>query len=60
LGAGQALKYAPIFGEIIAELIIEGSLSSNSIDIKEFSIARFTNNNLSQYWQANALTKNSL
>jgi sarcosine oxidase subunit beta len=46
LGAGQALKYAPIFGEIIAELIIEGSLSSKSIDIKGFSIARFTNNNL--------------
>ena len=60
LGAGQALKYAPIFGEIIADLITQGSTISNSLDIDEFSIARFSNNNLSGYWQADALKQNSL
>ncbi|WP_415879547.1 NAD(P)/FAD-dependent oxidoreductase [Methylomonas sp. TEB] len=60
LGAGQALKYAPIFGEIIADLIIEGHVNSKSIDIAEFSIDRFSNNDISQFWQSNALKKNSL
>lgn len=60
LGAGQALKYAPIFGEIIADLIIEGHVTAKSIDIAEFSIDRFLNNDISQYWQSNALKKNSL
>ncbi|MGZ0077432.1 NAD(P)/FAD-dependent oxidoreductase [Methylomonas sp. YC3] len=60
LGAGQALKYAPIFGEIIADLIIEGHVNSKSIDIAEFSIGRFSNNDISQFWQSNALKKNSL
>jgi hypothetical protein len=60
LGAGQALKYAPIFGEIIADLITQGSTISNSLDIAEFSIARFSNNHLSGYWQADALKQNSL
>ncbi|WP_445367419.1 NAD(P)/FAD-dependent oxidoreductase [Methylomonas sp. BW4-1] len=60
LGAGQALKYAPIFGEIIADLIIEGNVTAKSIDIAEFSIDRFSNNDISQYWQSNALKKNSL
>ncbi|OQW76000.1 MAG: FAD-dependent oxidoreductase [Proteobacteria bacterium ST_bin11] len=60
LGAGQALKYAPIFGEIIADLITQGSTISNSLDIAEFSIARFPNKHLSGYWQADALKQNSL
>jgi glycine/D-amino acid oxidase-like deaminating enzyme len=60
LGAGQALKYAPIFGEIIADLITEGSVILNAINIEEFSIGRFSNNDLSRYWQTNALTQNSL
>ncbi|NOV31904.1 FAD-binding oxidoreductase [Methylomonas sp. ZR1] len=60
LGAGQALKYAPIFGELIADLIIEGNVTAKSIDIAEFSIDRFSNNDISQFWQSNALKKNSL
>ena len=60
LGAGQSLKYAPIFGEIIAELITEGRVRSDSITIDEFSVARFSNNELSRYWQVDVLNKNSL
>lgn len=60
LGAGQALKYAPIFGEIIADLITGDGVILNSIDINEFSIARFSNNDISRYWQTNALKQNSL
>lgn len=41
LGAGQALKYAPVFGELLAELILEGRLDDPAIDLTEFSIGRF-------------------
>lgn len=60
LGAGQALKYAPIFGEIIADLITEGRISSNSVDIEEFSVARFSGNDLTRYWCNDALKQNGL
>lgn len=52
LGAGQALKYAPIFGELIAELVLEKQVSTDSINIDEFSIARFANKPLSHFWQS--------
>lgn len=60
LGAGQSLKYAPIFGEIIAELITEGRVCSDSVTVDEFSVSRFSNNELSRSWQVNTLNKNSL
>lgn len=50
LGAGQALKYAPIFGELIAELVMDKQILTESINIDEFSIARFNDKAISQFW----------
>ena len=36
MGAGQALKYAPVFGEIIADLVTKGCSQDTQIDISEF------------------------
>jgi hypothetical protein len=55
LGAGQALKYAAIFGELIADLIIEQKITVDCIDIKVFSISIFIGQDLSGYWQAGSL-----
>lgn len=49
LGAGQALKYAPIFGELLSELILEDK--TQEFDLSEFSIRRFTENSLKEFWQ---------
>jgi sarcosine oxidase subunit beta len=49
LGAGQALKYAPIFGELIAELVLEGR--NRDTDLEDFSIARFTDKPLREFWR---------
>ncbi len=51
LGAGQALKYAPVFGEIIADLVTKGCSQNARIDISEFSIARFNDKTLSEFWK---------
>ncbi|HEY5140722.1 MAG TPA: FAD-binding oxidoreductase [Methylococcales bacterium] len=51
LGAGQALKYAPVFGEIIADLVTKGCIEDSQIDISEFSIARFNDKAISEYWK---------
>jgi glycine/D-amino acid oxidase-like deaminating enzyme len=48
LGAGQALKYAPIFGELMSELIVEGK--TQDFDLTEFSIQRFANRSLEEFW----------
>lgn len=54
LGAGQSLKYAPIFGELIGELIIEKRIRDETIDIEEFSIGRFADKALSDFWRPRA------
>lgn len=51
LGAGQALKYAPVFGEIIADLVTKGCSQDARIDISEFSIARFNHKVISEFWR---------
>jgi sarcosine oxidase subunit beta len=48
LGAGQALKYAPIFGELMSELILEGK--TKEFDLSEFSIRRFAEKPLQKFW----------
>jgi glycine/D-amino acid oxidase-like deaminating enzyme len=50
LGAGQALKYAPIFGELMSELILEGR--TKEFDLSEFSIRRFATKPLDKFWKA--------
>jgi sarcosine oxidase subunit beta len=54
LGAGQALKYAPVFGEIIADLVVKGQVDNPRIDINEFSIQRFRDNPINRYWKTKA------
>jgi len=49
LGAGQALKYAPVFGEIIADLVTKGHSQDAQIDISEFSMARFNHKAISEF-----------
>jgi glycine/D-amino acid oxidase-like deaminating enzyme len=55
LGAGQALKYAPIFGELIADLIIEKQITADRINIDEFSISRFLDKDISAYWHTGSV-----
>lgn len=57
LGAGQALKYAPIFGEIIAEVAIYGESKQYNID--EFSIRRFNESSLKDYFASKTVNKNA-
>jgi sarcosine oxidase, subunit beta len=60
LGAGQALKYAPIFGELIADLVIHGTTQYHDIDINEFSLSRFNDKPISEFWKTNNNNSNSL
>jgi len=60
LGAGQALKYAPVFGEIIADLVTKGCSQDAQIDISEFSIARFKDKSISEFWKIETADNNSL
>jgi glycine/D-amino acid oxidase-like deaminating enzyme len=60
LGAGQALKYAPVFGEIIADLVNKGRIQDAQIDISEFSIARFNDKAIGEFWMAETDNINSL
>lgn len=57
LGAGQALKYAPIFGKIIAEVAIDGE--SKQFNIDEFSIKRFNVSTLDDYFASTTNNKNA-
>jgi glycine/D-amino acid oxidase-like deaminating enzyme len=50
LGAGQALKYAPIFGELIAELVADGKPADKTLDLSEFSVARCRGKSGSALW----------
>lgn len=60
LGAGQALKYAPIFGELIAQLVTTNRMEDASINIEEFSIARFKSQSFNGLLQANEAESHSL
>lgn len=51
LGAGQALKYAPILGEVIADLVVSGHVNDPRIDISEFSIQRFEGKSIDSFWK---------
>lgn len=57
LGAGQALKYAPIFGNIIADVAIDGE--SKQFNIDEFSIKRFNSSTLGDYFASTTENKNA-
>ncbi len=60
LGAGQALKYAPVFGELIAEMVTKGTTRYPDIDISEFSLARFYDKPISEFWETSTDNRDSL
>lgn len=47
LGAGQALKYAPIFGELISDQILG---CGGDLDLSEFAIGRFGDWKINAFW----------
>ncbi len=49
LGSGQAFKYTPVFGEIVADCIAGDGEYYDLID--EFSIARFDADYMQNFWQ---------
>ena len=50
LGSGQAMKYSPILGEAIAEDILKRPKNINKFDYKKFSINRFGDDYMDQFW----------
>lgn len=58
LGSGQAFKYTPVFGEIVADCIMGGGEYYHAID--EFSIARFDDEYMRNFWQKVSGTEHSL
>ncbi len=58
LGSGQAFKYTPVFGEIVADCIAGGGEYYDEID--EFSIARFDEHYMKSFWQKVSGTEHSL
>lgn len=51
LGAGQALKYSPVLGEVIADLVFSNKVKDPKIDISEFSIKRFEGKPIDSFWK---------
>ena len=45
IGGGQSIKYAPLFGEMLAEKISNKFCNYNDINLEEYSIERFNDNN---------------
>jgi glycine/D-amino acid oxidase-like deaminating enzyme len=48
LGAGQSLKYAPVFAEAMADFVVGGGETAKLMD--SFSIARFDERYMSAFW----------
>ncbi len=46
LGGGQAFKYAPVFGRLIADMILKVKTEASIDELSEFSISRFEQQNL--------------
>lgn len=58
LGAGQAFKYAPVFGEIVADYVSGGDQFTKWAS--EFSISRFDEQYMKQFWERVSGNDNSL
>ncbi len=46
LGGGQALKYAPVFGDLLSDAILHGTMTYQGLNLDEFALARFDPHNL--------------
>ena len=60
LGAGQAFKYAPIFGEILSDLILKRKTKIKNFNLNEFSIKRFYKPQMKKFWNDVHGSKNTL
>ena len=60
LGAGQAFKYAPIFGEILSDLILKRKTKIKNFNLEEFSIKRFYKPKMRKFWADVHGSKNTL
>jgi glycine/D-amino acid oxidase-like deaminating enzyme len=58
LGAGQAFKYAPVFGEIIADFVTGGTEYAKLA--ADFSISRFDEQYMANFWERVAGRDNTL
>ena len=58
LGSGQGFKYAPVFGELIADAITGDGVFIDEID--EFSISRFDDNYMKNFWDQVSGSENTL
>ena len=50
LGSGQAMKYCPVLGESIAEEIMKEPIITKNYDYKKFSINRFSDDYMKEFW----------
>ncbi len=50
LGSGQAMKYCPVLGESIAEEILNDKQITKKFDYKKFSISRFSEDYMKEFW----------
>ena len=60
LGAGQAFKYAPIFGEILSDLVLKKKPKIKNFDLQEFSIKRFYKPKMKKFWNTVKGSQNTL
>ena len=60
LGAGQAFKYAPIFGEILSDLILQKKSKIKNFNLEEFSIKRFYKPKMKNFWNIVHGSQNTL
>ena len=58
LGAGQAFKYAPVFGEIVADFVNGGDQFAKWA--APFSISRFDEHYMNKFWERVSGSENSL
>jgi glycine/D-amino acid oxidase-like deaminating enzyme len=58
LGAGQAFKYTPVFGEIIADFVVGGTEYAKLA--ADFSISRFDDEYMTNFWERVAGSDNTL
>ena len=60
LGAGQAFKYAPIFGEILSDLVLKKKPKIKNFNLQEFSIKRFYKPGMKKFWNTVQGSQNTL
>ena len=60
MGAGQAFKYAPIFGDILSDLVLKKKPKIKNFNLNEFSINRFYMPKMQKFWDQVHGSQNTL